>query len=107
MIDLNINAELKNRTAEYCSGIVSHVEKRQPFIIWHTKEEYVRVNPASFAMVGYDKQGEHYFQCSSRDEFMVRLKLFILTHENFHSCVPQIEQDAYRQLSDKIKTLEE
>jgi hypothetical protein len=104
-IDVNVDVSLKDRAVDYVGKIVYHIENRQPFILYHDKEYFVRVNPSSLAMIGYDKEGEHQFACASLDEFLVRLKLFILTHENFRSCIPQIEEDAYRQLSNEVKEI--
>lgn len=104
--DVNIDVTTKERGDDYLNDINNHIQQRQPFIIYYDKEHYVRVSPYHLALVGYDEQGEHQFQCTSMDEFFIRLKLFVITHNKFHSCIPQIEQDAYRQLSKEVKTIE-
>lgn len=106
-LDVNIDVELKSRTPEYVQQIVSHVENLHPFIIYHDKENYVRVYPVALKMVAYDEYGNAaFFECVDRDEFLVRLKLFITTHENFHSMIPTIDENAYRQSSDTVKELD-
>lgn len=102
MIELNI----VNGNQDYAAAIEYHVTHRQPFIIYHDKEHYVRVSPYHLALVGYDEHGEHQFVCGSMDEFLDRLKLFTITNEHFKSCIPQLEKDPYRQPSKEVKTID-
>lgn len=89
-IRVNIDAELKGRSEDFCNGIIEHIEQKIPFVIYFDEEHYLTAYPAERNVVCYSGGAASTNEYMvSDDAFIARIKFAIPAYDKFQSLKPK------------------